>query len=690
MDSEDGRDVDDAEDLVPALAARALPQSRRKPKKVAKEYYDFSKGLLNIEIFSGDTADPFADPADYAEQQEREEPLVSHHRASSHATTWSQLSSAAPRRTEIPSICELKPHARRRPAGEAEAVPEVSRPSNTISRWIREAEQRAARPRLTSPVDPHPFERADDGATRARQALVAHAKAQFARQHRCCLYQLVLVRSGARFIRWDRSRAIVTERIDYIKDPQLLADFLWRFAHMSDEERGWDSTVSRPSKHETTLFEEAVDAFLHDMDGGSRRLPRAEQTLDDSATYPTWKVYVVNEVSGASTSLLVRRPFAGHSSVLGRSTRAYIAYDLQAQRLVFLKDSWRPIHPNLRAEFDTYSALRTHEVPHIPNVLFGGDIGDKDGQIQETWSQRFATAAWRLSDGRIEQHVHHRIVQDIAYPLETANERELVQALHDILLAMNSAYVSASVVNRDISVTNIMLTPDGRGILNDWDHANTTEDKAYSIGTWRFMSSRLLLSREKAHDISDDLESVFWVLIYCSLKYFARPEHNVTVEIFDHIALDSQGNRVGGTYKSGSIDSNRLWKVEYTSSVLQDLIKRSNKAWQRFDTVYYDSPVCHLPTAPGVSVQQWLEDGKSPAFWAALFAKALDDYDAILDFIPATPRLKDVHRPQPLAPRRARGRKRKARGEEDAGDEPPQPLRRSKRLRSNAEGQVGE
>ena len=42
----------------------------------------------------------------------------------------------------------------------------------------------------------------------------------------------------------DRSGAVVSERFDYTKSPVWLAEFIWRFSHLSDEERGWDVTAS--------------------------------------------------------------------------------------------------------------------------------------------------------------------------------------------------------------------------------------------------------------------------------------------------------------------------------------------------------------------------------------------------------------------------------------------------------------
>ena len=136
------------------------------------------------------------------------------------------------------------------------------------------------------------------------------------------------------------------------------------------------------------------------------------------------------------TDLNVNRPFADHSAVVGRATRAYLAYDVAEKRLIFLKDTWRIADFDLQVEYKTYQLLQEHEVPNVPAILYGGDVTDSQGQVQETLTQRVAAdgAEWRFGVSSFEKHVHHRIVQHIAYPLESVlDEQELVQALYDVL-----------------------------------------------------------------------------------------------------------------------------------------------------------------------------------------------------------------------------------------------------------------
>ncbi|KIP02472.1 hypothetical protein PHLGIDRAFT_79080, partial [Phlebiopsis gigantea 11061_1 CR5-6] len=99
---------------------------------------------------------------------------------------------------------------------------------------------------------------------------------------------------------------------------------------------------------------------------------------------------------------------------------------------------------------------------------------------------------------------------------------------------MQKAHSNIGLLHRDLSIGNIMIDRSGRGVLNDWDHAGSVEEPARGVvslrqhaersssdnrqGTWRFMSIPLLSKPEKLHDIADDLESVYWVLLYGAMK----------------------------------------------------------------------------------------------------------------------------------------------------------------------------
>ena len=437
----------------PAIAARRRPPSKRMRKRTAvsstrrkpldsRRYYDFATNLLDIEVVHDIDADPFEDPPESISSRE---PSTGSPSASSsyslkrYGVTVSLTSPSA--RSTIHPGPSLPLHA---PAnnGANSLVSDKStglKPGTPLEDRSGPSSLKVASANSSSRYTS--FERSSIEAKAFRTRLVSHARAEFARQHRVFLFQIVLINRYVRFIRWDHSGAVVSEIFDYVDNSGILAEFLWRFDRMSDEQRGLDPTVKLASLREKSRFEVAVNGFLKNaktgLDGAPpRKLPGAERTLDETKTYPTWKINVTDSATRSSTNLIVRRPFSDHSSMWGRDTRAYLAYDLEKSRLVFLKDTWRMEHSKLRSESKTYRELARHGVPHIPSVLYGGDVRGSNRRPQETISQDFAEEEdpWRITVCELQKHIHHRIVQEIAYPLGSAvDEREFMQALHDAL-----------------------------------------------------------------------------------------------------------------------------------------------------------------------------------------------------------------------------------------------------------------
>jgi len=68
----------------------------------------------------------------------------------------------------------------------------------------------------------------------------------------------------ARFIRWDRSGAIVTQSFDYIKEPHILASFFWRYAHLNQSQRGYNASVSPASPEDLQQIQHVEHRFRKD------------------------------------------------------------------------------------------------------------------------------------------------------------------------------------------------------------------------------------------------------------------------------------------------------------------------------------------------------------------------------------------------------------------------------------------
>ncbi|KAG7442422.1 uncharacterized protein BT62DRAFT_905964, partial [Guyanagaster necrorhizus] len=74
--------------------------------------------------------------------------------------------------------------------------------------------------------------------------IASYAGAIMMLQYRSHLFTILICGRFARFIRWDRTGAIVSRRFDYTKRPDLVFDFYKRFSQLSPSQRGNDTNVS--------------------------------------------------------------------------------------------------------------------------------------------------------------------------------------------------------------------------------------------------------------------------------------------------------------------------------------------------------------------------------------------------------------------------------------------------------------
>ncbi|GJE92012.1 hypothetical protein PsYK624_081650 [Phanerochaete sordida] len=577
-------------ELCPPLAVRTQRRSRRavRTKRRLEEYHDFATAELGFAILRSPDEDPFCDPKPAPEVREN-------------LPGCAADAPAANVRASIPPVSGYAPHEF--PSGESQKH--------------------------------HALERDAPQAATTRTRLEAYAGASFARQHRRFLFQIIIVGDQARFLRWDRSGCIVSARFSFIHTPHL-ANFLWRFDHMDSQQRGWDSTATLATRVEKKLFEDAVRDFIGVAKASAgreravREVPNAEQTLDGTDTYPTWKIRVAHEDTHEITEVVVRRPFAGHRAMFGRATRAYLALDLTTSRLVFLKDSWRVNDRRVRPEFRTYQELRSRDIPFIPYPMYGGDVQDPDGTVQETLGQSLAAEKndWHVGATRLDGHVHHRLVQDIAYRLDSAqDERELMQAIHDALIALDRAYKELGLIHRDISSLNVMLSGDGKCMLSDWDHAGTLDQRARGVGTFEFMSARLLLSDGvELNEHADDLESLSWVLLYIALVRFAFPWNDMPFYVFRDPRSDRWPD--AGEMKRIYFYATEDYRGRFRSTALEKLLDSLTIPWsQYYIALEASEPGSTYPPRTPEQLKK-AEAAKQPSFWIEQLADAIREYDA--------------------------------------------------------------
>ncbi|TFK79782.1 hypothetical protein K466DRAFT_470959, partial [Polyporus arcularius HHB13444] len=246
---------------------------------------------------------------------------------------------------------------------------------------------------------------------------------------------------------------------------------------------------------------------------------------------------------------LVGRPYFRAKGMTGRGTRGYVAWDCHAKKFVWLKDAWRAHYALLTKEGDILAQLNAAEVSNVPTLVCHGDIRGQTTKTPEFWEMMHPLDPFPLipttstssqdyrQDCPLRRHIHYRIVVEevcLTLPL-FENGQQLVSIIYDCALAHYEA-TQAGFIHRDVSGGNILILPcivtieDGRrfiqwtGILTDWELAKGLSDprkprQPERTGTWQYMSVALLNRPQKAVEIPDDLESLFYVLLYHAVRY---------------------------------------------------------------------------------------------------------------------------------------------------------------------------
>nr|VWP02216.1 Toxin B (EC [Ganoderma boninense] len=274
------------------------------------------------------------------------------------------------------------------------------------------------------------------------------------RQHRLFVFMLSFVNDRARLIRFDRAGTSMTVEFDYALHPEIIGTFLYRLSLQDRAGRGYDPTVTPASEADAKLFRSLHTCYPPDSAVGralADAVMESEGTADrDGASWPICKLTIEGPFTQDANRAVLpsdpveRREFligkpmsASRRALYGRGTKVYAAYDVATEKIVVIKDSWRPSSNKIRSEYDTYVLLNSAERPAgqpllIPTLLGGGDVM-WNGVVQET-----PTSAGRDSDTR----THFRLVlKEVCRPLEDfTNSLELVVA---VLCAIDGTFFSA-------------------------------------------------------------------------------------------------------------------------------------------------------------------------------------------------------------------------------------------------------
>ncbi|KAH9059302.1 hypothetical protein EDB87DRAFT_1622166 [Lactarius vividus] len=138
--------------------------------------------------------------------------------------------------------------------------------------------------------------------------------------------------------------------------------------------------------------------------------------------------------------------------------------------------------------------------------------------VQWTMTQKFVKGY----DWCVDPYVRYRLVLEMASPLNTfKSTRELCEVIRHAIITHTKAYEQVQILHRYVSAGNILITEERSGILMDWDLSKKVmkdgsgKQKQHSrTGTWQFISiAHLQEPSIRPHEVSDDLESFYWVLL---------------------------------------------------------------------------------------------------------------------------------------------------------------------------------
>ncbi|KAF4563161.1 hypothetical protein EYR40_007126 [Pleurotus pulmonarius] len=378
-----------------------------------------------------------------------------------------------------------------------------------------------------------PYEIPEMTSTLIRGRLANHAAEICRRQHRTHLYMVYVFHPFIRFIRWDRSGAIISERVNYIEDCTPLVQFLLLFGRLDRAGKGFDPTVQIAPETEAGEAKKYL----------KRWAPRTDQ--------PVFKMDVPSAKGRRTRKFLVWGAIADPESPFGRATRGYpgveVVNGVVSATPTFLKEQWRDVAS--RPETETLQELNDKGVKHVPTLVCGGDLPG-----QETKTHEVNDSSWRIGHKRILKRIHSRfVVAELSMTHSKARHKQ--------------AYEKCGILHRDVSGGNILILDNNEGLLNDWDLARKeAEDDggprdSERTGTWQFMSFGLLRDPHKRHTARDDLESFFWVILYYGLHYMshslAKAIQGVLVDIFDKFSFTHpDGIARGGIAKVALVTSN--------------------------------------------------------------------------------------------------------------------------------------
>lgn len=131
--------------------------------------------------------------------------------------------------------------------------------------------------------------RAEGNGPRCRAQIAKYAAEMQIRQHRTHVWSFYFCGSQVRLQRWDRAGCMVSEALDLNLQQDKIAfiNFLYRFARLTPEQLGYDSTVTLATPREVKMIRE----YASDIEALNTY---KEHMLVSEEDFPIYKVSDVN------------------------------------------------------------------------------------------------------------------------------------------------------------------------------------------------------------------------------------------------------------------------------------------------------------------------------------------------------------------------------------------------------------
>ena len=308
-----------------------------------------------------------------------------------------------------------------------------------------------------------PFPKTFETTCASRGQMVLYATRLQMYQFRTFVFSVGIFGNVARLFRWDRSGAIVSAPIMYAEEGNReLSEFFYRLNLTDRAQRGWDPTVSDATSKEAEDFDQAIETVVGD--GENKLFENLLESVGDKANYPRKKVDVLDP-SGGQISYIVGRSMMYPKSPTGRCTRGFVAMDMKAKKLTFLKDSWRPDIAGVKSESHWYNMLKGAR--NIAAFSHGSDVGrvvvrkgaTTRGRQNGIQPQRTLTQNYAMKFSGIDNmmgYVHYRIVQCEFYvPLTMFRDsKHLTEIMYDVLLGKTFPSISQALAAHSVLYSN--------------------------------------------------------------------------------------------------------------------------------------------------------------------------------------------------------------------------------------------